>query len=46
MHEYRHSDVKVEQSIDEVGKTWLKARRGHQFHVGKLFPFKDRIGKR
>ena len=46
VHEYRHSDAKLEQSIDEVGKTWLKARRGHQFHIGTLFLFKDRIGKR
>lgn len=46
VHEYLQDDALLEQSIDGVGKAWLQARSGHQFHICDFFIFSDRVGKR
>ncbi len=46
VHEYLENDIGLEQSIEEVGKTWLKGRLGHQFHIGNILLFNNRLGKR
>jgi len=45
-HEYLVFDEQIERSIDQLGKAWLKGRRGPQIHLGSLDFFKDRTSKR
>jgi lysylphosphatidylglycerol synthetase-like protein (DUF2156 family) len=45
-HEYLISDKNIENSIDLLGKEWLKSRRGPQIHLGHLDFFTDRTNKR
>jgi lysylphosphatidylglycerol synthetase-like protein (DUF2156 family) len=44
--EYLGSDLKVEEGILQVGKEWLKKRRGPQIHISFIRLFDDRLGKR
>jgi lysylphosphatidylglycerol synthetase-like protein (DUF2156 family) len=46
VHEYLTSDEHLEHSIEQVGKKWLKGRRGPQMHLGNLNFFEDRMDKR
>lgn len=45
-HEYLSYDAKLEQSIQEAGAAWLKARKGPQIYLGPLNFFENRADKR
>lgn len=44
--EYDTPDTSLEQAIEQVGESWLKARRGLQTHISHVRLFDDRPGKR
>lgn len=44
--EYLGNDLTLEQSIEQVGETWLKTRRGPQIYVSHVHLFENRAGKR
>ena len=46
VHEYLIHDEHLEQSIEQLGKEWLKGRRGPQIYLSTLEFFKDRTDKR
>ncbi len=46
VHEYLPHDETVENSIQQVGYAWLKARKGPQISLGPLDFFKSRFDKR
>lgn len=46
VHEYLYDDKEIENSIQQVGVEWLKARRGPQIYLGHLNFFDNRNDKR
>lgn len=46
VHEYITENIDLEKEILEVGKEWLKGRKGPQIYLGSLNFFKDKIDKR
>lgn len=46
VHEYLSHDAKLEHSIVQAGKDWLKSRQGPQLYLGKLDFFKTRLHRR
>jgi len=44
--EYLSSDPELEKKILDVGKKWVKARKGPQIYLGNLNFFENRLGKR
>lgn len=44
--EYITQDANLEQAMQQVGKEWLRARKGPQIHLGDLTFFGDREQKR
>ena len=45
-HEYIARDVALENAMEQVGKEWLKTRRGPQIYLGDLVFFGDRQERR
>lgn len=46
VYEYIVEDKAMEEAIQNVGNTWLKARHGPQIHLGEINFFDHRNGKR
>ena len=44
--EYTTPDPKLEEQILQLGKIWVKARKGPQIYMGNLNFFENRIGRR
>lgn len=44
--EYLSNDPLLEDQIEQVGQTWLKARQGPQVHISHVRLFDNRLGKR
>ncbi|MCX6991130.1 MAG: phosphatidylglycerol lysyltransferase domain-containing protein [Chlamydiae bacterium] len=45
-HEYTSYNERVEEELEEVGRSWLKAREGPQIYLAPVNLFSSRIGKR
>lgn len=46
VEEYHNHDAELEKAIENIGKIWLKRRRGPQLHISNIYLFSDRFGKR
>lgn len=46
VHEYLTQEASLEKSIEQVGLSWLRSRRGPQVYIAHLNLFNDREGKR
>lgn len=44
--EYLSNDVNLEKQIINVGRAWLKSRKGFQIYTARVRLFEDRVGKR
>ena len=46
VHEYRETNPAIEKEIEEVGRAWIKSRKGPQIHISNVYLFANRVGKR
>ncbi len=46
VYEYFPRDLELENSLIELGKEWLRGRRGLQIHISNIYLFNDCLGKR
>lgn len=46
VHEYLLKDPKLEQEMEELGKRWVKARKGIQTYLSHIDLFNERLGRR